>query len=356
MVANSGSDLKFDIAAPPGWSYDAGDTIIGNLMRYTPISTTQATVELALVGRTEAKVNYVFITKKEIDDGPFESSHYTLLRGKPQLVFCGPVQHSENSKDPLSFPFSVQIPHEPERSAREGRLQATSFLPLEGDHPSHHVMPGTFKSPKTGGLTAGSLPSSLECKVEYFLEATLEYQSEGRQICRARYPIAIRHPARDDSNRLACKTITAQCSVRSHLLLPGAQTKRLSFKQKSARIFGASSIPCCHFQLNMTVPLAIKIGDSQPFQVTLGMTPLREHTSPIIQDVAQKVRINWVKLSLKCITNVPVNGEDQGGLGEQNVSHMLNLEGAFWDLEYPLVTASLSILEICFNSVFIQVV
>ncbi|KAJ5281153.1 hypothetical protein N7478_006525 [Penicillium angulare] len=110
----------------------------------------------------------------------------------------------------------------------------------------------------------------------------------------------------------------------------------------------------------MTVPLAIKIGDPQPFQVTLSMTTLREYTSPIIQDVAQKVQFNWVKWSLKCITNVPVNNDDLEG--EQDVSHELNIKDTFQELEYPLVTTSTGgdsepiHIIIRFNSVFIQVV
>lgn len=49
-------DLKFDVAAPAGWSYVAGDTVIGNLIRHTPIVAPEATIILTLIGRVKTKI------------------------------------------------------------------------------------------------------------------------------------------------------------------------------------------------------------------------------------------------------------------------------------------------------------
>lgn len=44
-------DLKFDVAAPAGWEYAPGDTIIGHLMRKSPLVTPECTVIVWLAGR-----------------------------------------------------------------------------------------------------------------------------------------------------------------------------------------------------------------------------------------------------------------------------------------------------------------
>ncbi|KAJ5572914.1 hypothetical protein N7450_009898 [Penicillium hetheringtonii] len=53
LIPKSGDEnLKFDIAAPSDWTFTAGDTIIGNVVRYAPIIAPDAKLSLALVGRS----------------------------------------------------------------------------------------------------------------------------------------------------------------------------------------------------------------------------------------------------------------------------------------------------------------
>ncbi|KAJ5934858.1 hypothetical protein N7466_004405 [Penicillium verhagenii] len=339
MSDQSKSNFKFDIAAPPSWSYDPGGVIIGHLMRYAPINSHQATVEVALVGRALAKL-HAGPSKGEGDDGSSSTSQYTLLRGKPEIIFRGPVHLSESSAQPLSWPFSVRIPTEPETSVREGHKRGASFLPLRGDDPSHHVLPGTFSLAKT------KTTRPITCKVEYSLEATLEYHDEGRQICRASYPVTFRHPEGNARNFYDLKTITARCRVSSQRLLPGMENADLSLKQKASKFIGSSSVPELHYELDLSLPVAIRIEDPRPFPVMLGITMLHMETSSCIRSVPQDIQISSIKLTLNCITGILVDLHGKVSVeairtgqfppGEHIVSHTLKLKSAFQDLGYPL--------------------
>ena len=350
MPNHSGAEFKFDLAAPPDWAYDPGGTIIGNLMRYAPIDSPQATVELALVGRSQATEKLEH-KGKELPSPVTSTSHYTLFRGKPQRLFRGPLHLTEGSTEPLSFPFSVDIPLEPEAYAREGHSQPTSHLPLEGDHPGHHVLPGSFKHTGEQSYFNFKVAATYVCSVEYSLEATMEYQSPTRQIWKASYPITIRYPPGDEVNRYVQRKATAKGRVRSHMLLPTVKKHGLSLKQRTLKTFRSSSMPEFHYQVEMMLPVAIQIGDPQPFQATLSIKPLPEESSPIIRKDPQKIQIKWMELILECYADVlvdhdpdrilscwsfPIEGPPEG----LPIYHTLILKDAIQNLGYPLVVST----------------
>ncbi len=88
-------DLKFDVAAPEGWSYSAGDTIIGNLIRHTPIVTPEATIVLTLIGRIKTK-----ITKSTNSSRTHCRSECILVKSEQPVIACHPLHLPENSGTP----------------------------------------------------------------------------------------------------------------------------------------------------------------------------------------------------------------------------------------------------------------
>jgi hypothetical protein len=287
----SSPDLKFDVAAPRGWSYAAGDTIIGNLVRHNPVVTPDAEITLVLTGRIKSKV-----VKSNGNNGTSVfRDEYQLFNSRPQVLYRGPLHLPEGSDQTLDWPFEVNIPTEPAASMRQNHQQRASFLPLMQDHPAHHVLPGSF-------FCAPNLARGSQCKVEYALKATLRYKFGGDHVCKAVWPIDVRGPVSECPNRYEVKAIKAQNLVRSQRLLPGMKDAELSFGQGIKKFFGTSSVPELFYYVELTMPLVIQLGDSQPLPVSLLITPWREPTTDVIKDVPQEFKINWIKLAIRQCT------------------------------------------------------
>ncbi|KAJ5611113.1 hypothetical protein N7510_007832 [Penicillium lagena] len=97
------NDLKFDIAAPPNWTYAPGETIIGNLVRSAGIVSAQATVTLEFSGRANAEID-------EERGGRKHHINHThsvpLINEEKQVLRRGPLHLSSDSEEKLCWPFS----------------------------------------------------------------------------------------------------------------------------------------------------------------------------------------------------------------------------------------------------------
>lgn len=321
-------------------------------MRYAPIDSPQATVELALVGRSQAteKIKH---WGQELPSPAISTSHYTLFRGKPQRLFRGPLHLTEGVTEPLSFHFSVNIPLGPEVYTREGHSQSTSHLPLEGDHPGHHVLPGSFKHAGEQSYFHFKAAATFVCSVEYSLEATMNYESSSRKICKASYPITIRYPPGDEINRYVQRKATGKGRIRSLLLLPEVKKRGLSLRKRVSRFLVSSlSDPEFHYQVDMMLPVAIQIGDPQPFQAILSIKSLPSESSPIIRREPQNIQIKSMKLILLCYADVLVDHVDadrilsimsapiEGSPEGLATHHTLDLTDAIRNLEHPLIVST----------------
>jgi hypothetical protein len=146
----SSLDLKFDVAAPQGWSYAPGDTIIGNLVRHNPVVAHEAEVKIKLIGRIKSKV-----VRSKGNGTSVNRDEYQIFNLSPQLLYQGTLHLPEDSDETLNWPFEIKIPTEPAASIRSNHNAEASFLPLDRDHPVHHVLPGSFSRDKpVSGLTS----------------------------------------------------------------------------------------------------------------------------------------------------------------------------------------------------------
>ncbi|KAI9931144.1 hypothetical protein ASPWEDRAFT_22993 [Aspergillus wentii DTO 134E9] len=324
-------DLKFDVAAPPGWAYAAGDTIIGNIVRYTPVVTPEATLKLVLTGRTMVK-----ITESNGDSNITYSDQYELLSHTPDIIFRGPLHLPEDSQEPVSWPFAVKIPDEPSASCRKYHIQPASFLPLNEDHPAHHVFPGSFSS------SSGLIGSTSNCRVEYTLKATLRYKFGSWKEHEATFHIKMRHTVVHTGQLREAKTMESMRMVQTQRLLPGMENAHLSFSEKALKFFGSSKVPQFVYKVNLTVPLVMQLDNPEPLQIVLKIDPLPHRTSDNIKDHTQQIRVNWIKLSIQNYTAVraPGNFTHSCHSHSYGFSTDVGLESVFRKLESPLVIST----------------
>jgi hypothetical protein len=334
ITSRKGSpDLKFDIAAPCGWSYAAGDTIIGSLVRHTPIVTPEATITLSLLGRIKTK-----ITESKSNNSRTHYRSDALLVKTDKVILSGqPLHLAKGSGAPLCWEFAVDIPTELLQSARQSFTPKTSFVPLDLDHPAHHTLPGSFFSSRDG-ITVSSSGF-----IEYYLKAHLRYTYKGSsKTIEAIWPFQLNSPVEGTTEQLSklnCLSIFQ--SIQSQRLLPGMQHADLSFKQKTQKLFGSSKVPKLVFKMRIYHPTAIQLDNPQPIPIILEILPLPDQTSSSIED--QSIVIKWVRMCLHQRTSVlaPSNFlTDHAHDDHHPSSANLNLESAFQRLESPLVMST----------------
>lgn len=312
--------LEFDVAAPVGWTFAPGDTIIGNVVRRAPIVTPEATLKLALIGRVWTSIS---------DNNNIHSREWHLLNPRLTVIFRGPLHLPEGSDEPLSWAFSIEIPPEPVDTAIRAHTQEESLLPLDSDHLAHHVLPGSFSS--LGISTSGG--AHTECSIAYYLHAQLQYGRSGSlEIHNAISHITLRHPVEEQTDLLQLSTIEKQIIIRTHRLLPGMENADLSLKQKTLQLFGSSKVPEFHCKISVSLPRTIQLDRPSPIPIILNIMPRQHKTSVCIKDVAQNVQINWIKMFIASSSYVIASNNQRNSLYS---SVNLGLVSGFKSLEIP---------------------
>ncbi|KAJ5812273.1 hypothetical protein N7474_008574 [Penicillium riverlandense] len=345
------TELKLVVAAPPGWKYAPGDTIIGDLVRPEPIITPEATVSLALMSSIRTNLEESASRKASSNSNGNRNDHklngnypaeWHLLNPKPITLFSGPLHVPKNSDEAATWPFSIQIPTKPQDSVRLGHRQESSFIPLDRNHPAHNILPGSFS---TGGESKDGFS---ECCIEYYLEAKLRYtRGNAWQSFTTTHPITIRHHVQETSLLYSLQQQMMKSKIRTPRLIPGMENVDLSMKQKMFRFFGSSKIPefCC--KLELSFPRAIQLGGPLPIPLILNITPEDEKTSESIRGVSRQVRINWIKMMIcnKSAVLVPsrltsAHYSSTHCRQEHSSTTSLRLESIFEKLESPCVIST----------------
>lgn len=205
------------------------------------------------------------------------------------------------------------------------------FLPQDKFGLAQHTLPGTF-------ITSNNdWNHSSEGYVEYYLEARLQYhRGGGYKLNRATVPIIMRPqppivlPDCELQQRKIDKTFQSQ------RLLPGMERADLTFRQKSQRLLGSSKVHRAHYSVEIGLPRVVQLDNPSPIPFTLNIVLPTSSTS--FQNAGLKVRLNWVKISIKSTTTL-LAPRDFSRLTKRDtysVNHNLNLERAFRDLEAPI--------------------
>ncbi|KGO73888.1 hypothetical protein PITC_016230 [Penicillium italicum] len=326
-----GPDLNITIAAPPTWTYTAGDMVIGSVNRQTHIVAPVAKISVALIGRTKARL---------ITEGyPSKATYYgnwKLFELPSQTLFRGPIHIPSPStpSDWINIPFSINIPEAASLSAVHDHTQAESFIPLDANCIIQHPLPGTFST---------QWPGAKVC-IEYYLHAQLGYMRNGSwQIQRATAPITLAFPTVDTGEiEFALQRCSIVSRVRSQRLLPSMRDVDLSLTQKTQKILGLSSVPGFSFEVVMSVPVAIQLCNSSPIPLVIKVIQQRDGSSRAIWDVVQRVDVTAVKMSILSKVEIVLKQSEESLYGIPSDEHVfvqhLGLEKAFEQLEDSIVT------------------
>jgi len=319
-IRTSSLALGISLAAPPNWSFAAGDTIIGSVTRQLALVAPEATVTVRLQGRVKVKIT-VSRGNNRHDVYRSRVNFFTAAAAETQrVVFHGPV-HIPQGGEAQSWPFSLTIPTSPMIASAQGLSQECSFLRMTPEEMPKHPLPGTFTSSDHG------LSTRSECYVEYYLETTMRFAHKGSiSVATATQPIIIRHPSTAQPI-LDFRPMQKPWprSVRSYRLIPGQESAELSFKQKSQKFFGSSKVPQFNFKLHVWVPSVVQLDNPLPLPIQLLVEPAAQQTSAEIQDVVQIVTLNHIKVTIKANTQVLAPGNWSGSPHDDNHRSSANL-------------------------------
>lgn len=330
--------IQIELAVPPDWTFNAGNMVIGNVVRRAPIVAPEATVTLALFGRVKTKIS---VTRNQ----QHKTSHYRgrwhLLAPKHEIIFRGPL-HLPKDRSPgtrLTWPFSITIPTHPEASVLSDHFSDESFLPLDKQGIAQTPLPGTFFSNSHGFRT------SSEGFVEYYLEAYLQYTHGGKPwTIKAISPLTIRHPIVGDGFLgFDPRRLVFTRKVQSQRLVPGMEHAELSFKQHAKKFFGSSTVPEFHYNVEMMSPRVIQLDNPSPIPFIISIIPQQHKTSAEIKDVSQTFRLNWVSMVIRSKTDVlaPSNFGHRSHNDTHSCDHnLLKLENLFRVLKKPVMIST----------------
>ncbi|KAJ5826145.1 hypothetical protein N7474_003283 [Penicillium riverlandense] len=331
-IGNSRDTLEIELAAPRGWSFAAGNTIIGNVVRHSKVLAPQATVTIVLKGRVKTKVVVRRSHHKESFRGRWQ-----LLDEKPCTVYKGPL-HLAEGENSVSWPFSVAIPTGPEASFLQSHSEKESFLPLDDENVSRHCLPGSFH-----GYGSGRVPNT-EGFVEYFLEAELRYSRSGTwEAARTTYPITLRHASTSAILDPDIQQNTMPLKVQSQRRLSRMEDEDLTLKQKTQKFLRLCTGPQFHYKVEVLSPRALQLDDPTPIPFSLRIVPEQTNTSENVHDRPQIFHLNWVKMTIKSTTMFMAPGNFSSKhvhYNSRRVTIHLCLEKAFDDLESPITLIS----------------
>lgn len=283
-------------------SYHPGDIITGRVTRALPGVSPRTQVSLRLLGRAKTKIVVTRSngqgTSRQVHRNRYNFFETTQTR---QFLYDGPMHvTSAGLREPLSWPFALEIPLHPSPHAvrSEGGTADTSYLSLNPEDIASAPLPGSFTA------YGHHRNAKFETYVEYHLEADLlDSGSHGKSVT-AVLPIHMRarpsmpYPLADfDIQRRVL-----QGHVTTYHLVPGMENAELSFKQKTKQFMGSRKVPMFGFSLEVECPAAIQLNNPTPIPFKMRVVPSKPRTSEVIHDVPQLVVLKSLELVLKAHT------------------------------------------------------
>ena len=320
--------LAIELAAPPEWSYCAGDTIIGSVVRKAPIVAVKSQIYIRLLGRAKVKI----VERRGQNSHVTYRSRFNFFQTNREetqfTLYQGPLHVSEDVEDRKTCDFSITVPRDPGLNLRTAEAEGgQSFLPLDAEDMKRHALPPTFT---TG---SGFMAGNSEGYVEYYLEAVLQYGNHsGSDSVTSTLPITVKPPPGPDPIAdWGLKPKTWDNTAVSYHLVPGMETAELSFKQKSKQLFKTSSVPQLRHKVRFGVPSRLQLNHPDYIPLFLSITPDHQRTTDILHGVPQQAVVNWIKLTVISLTTVTAPGNISGSphYNDHREKADLSLERAF---------------------------
>lgn len=235
-------------------SYTPGETVSGHVTLAARHDTQIGTVTASLRGRV--------VTKVSLAGGQLESrfEHEENFIELTETLYQGHYTHKAGE---FVWPFALEIP-QPIRSEATGSVVAFERRP----QPTQLLPPARFRDASVGKVWYA--------KVEYFVQAVLALPSGKKQT--AVLPLSVR--GRDSDNMLDLSDPTQrigtmqETQIRSWKLLPEHVTTPTTLRQKTASIFQPASVPRFSFEIDVSHPGVLQIGNVHHIPFIIAAVPL----------------------------------------------------------------------------------
>ncbi|TPX11495.1 uncharacterized protein E0L32_007706 [Thyridium curvatum] len=274
-------------------AYRPGETISGRVLRKTQTASPRAGLDIALLGRTKARVHLVHA--RDLDDYYNSPFHFFDRDETLVKVHDGPL-HIPGS-ELQSWPFAITIPTNlSPKPISAAAKKEHSYLPLDPAEIAKRPLPSSYS------FNGQLFDDVFSGHVEYWLEARFRSDGEATRPATASMPVMVRarstpYPVTDHST----KRCVTRSFVTSHRLAPGggAEGSGLSLKQRAQKLMGSSKVPELVFHLEIGCPTVIQLDHPKPFPFELRVVPIWDQTSGVLKELPQKVRIKGLDLQLK---------------------------------------------------------
>jgi hypothetical protein len=321
-------------------TYLPEDVILGHVVTkkaFAPgINADKSLVKLRLFGRTKSKI---------VDKSGNVTSIYrgrAALFEEIQCIFRGAVTAG------AKIPFSVTVPRTPQPGFekrgdswdedKDGRqthplpvtgLQTTRrYLSTTQEDVTKHKLPGVFyfrdKSAWTGSV--------YEAFVEYFLEAILTCPNV--KDVKAVFPLLIRQQSTEKPLEDLQHSFNMKSSfqiVRSERLLPDARDRKMTFREKSRRIFTPSKTPSYSYTVKVVYPTVIQLEHPEPIPLKIYIVPLLKQLTAINPDgdLRRLPPVDFMSMELKLISNIRLRcpGTLYEHSGDRETAHHIPFQG-----------------------------
>ncbi|GJC87607.1 hypothetical protein ColLi_10445 [Colletotrichum liriopes] len=292
-------DLSIQLLNPQTPLY-GGSVVLGHVVRKSHIVAPSATVRVRLLGRAKAKL--------VVDRGNNSTSYYRSRfnfwpdSAVTDVVHRGPVHVAPGGGEHQAWAFALALPQHTDAQSVNAcggdSAKEACFLRSSAGIPEQ-PLPGSFY------LDGRGFSKRWHGFVEYWIEAELVVQGKS-SLVKAALPVKVFSPPTPappiSDFGLARRNMTG--CVTSQRLLPGMEQAELSFKQKTQKFFGSSKVPTFHYTLNVQCPTVVQMGSESSIPFLLHLSPNREKTTDVIEDVPQTVTIKSMHLELQSTTGI----------------------------------------------------
>lgn len=298
-VVVSGSELGIRLEGGKT-SYRPGDTVSGCIYRLEPTTSTSARVTISLHGKSETRVKRSggYTSKMVYNRFSFFDSNQTTQ----VLHYDKPLDIQSGGSDG-SWPFIITLPKyvDPKAIDAAGIEQKRSYLPLSPDAVAAQPIPPSFNESRN---TLGGF-------VEYYLQAKIEFvYSKGFFTGRAKtksheaiMPLQVEYVSPPITDFHLERHVISE-HISSPRLAPGMRDTRLSWSQKTKRVFGSSKIPRLFFKIHLDIPTALQLESENSVPFKVGLEPIWSSTSDDIRHVPQEFTLKSLVVRIKPVTEL----------------------------------------------------
>ncbi len=329
--------LSIALAGSSKHVFQAGETIIGKVVRRQHIVAPECQVTIQLLGRAKTKI---VVTRSNANGGTRHETYRSRYNffgyyapETSQVIYSGPLHVAAEQADAAEFPFAVTIPQHPSTQlSREA--DRNSFLPTDAASVATQLLPPSY----------ASYHRHKEGYVEYWLEAQLNpgpgTNNKAVTAAQSTQPILLGAPRTLEPVPKMVKTFASPAhSITSYKLIHGMEEVELTFKQKSKQFFHTSSVPSLSYSIHMGLPVVMQLQAHDTIPLTLRLSPTAAGTSDDVRKTTQKATVNQITVHLKNYTVIRAGEHFFGDAREASMSDTIDLhfDKALKSLPAPMI-------------------